>query len=47
MIPPMEATLSNDPKPTYEKPAIINSESLETRAVLCNKSSTACATINN
>ncbi len=39
--------MSNDPKPTYEKPAIITSESLETRAVTCTQSTAACTTNSN
>jgi len=38
--------MSNDPKIPYEKPAIVNSESLETRAVVCTRSTSACATTN-
>jgi hypothetical protein len=32
---------------TYEKPAIISTESLEAKAVLCNKSTSACTTISS
>jgi len=39
--------MSNDPKIPYEKPAIVNSESLETRAVTCTKTTAACSTLTN
>ena len=32
---------------TYEKPAIISTESLEAKAVLCNKSTSACTTVSS
>ena len=38
--------MDNDPKTPYEKPAIIKSETLETRAVVCTRSTSACATTN-
>ena len=39
--------MSSEPKPVYEKPAIIGTDSLETRAVVCTKSTVACSTNSN
>jgi hypothetical protein len=47
MIVNGEAAMNHDPKTPYEKPAIVNSESLETRAVVCTKSNSACSNITN